>query len=103
MSNRNTARVLVVDDEPELRELLIDALDDGDLEISAVGSGREAIELAQAGEVDFVVTDLYLGDCSGLDVLDKFRSAAGDVPAVLITGYGDPESLSEASRRRPVE
>ena len=97
------ARILVVDDEPDLREMLVDALEEDDLHVTAVPSGREAIELAGRGEVDFVITDLSLGDCTGLDVLDEFRSKGGDVPAILITGRRDPKSLSEASRRRPAE
>ncbi len=97
------ARILVVDDEPALREMLVDALDGGDLRVSAVGSGKEALDLAGRTQVDFVITDLCLGDCTGLDVLDEFRSKVGDVPAVVITGHGDARSLAEASRRRPVE
>ncbi len=103
MSNRSVPRVLIVDDEANVRELLTDALDAVDLEIIAAASGTEAIEIARRNKVDFVVADLNLGDCSGLDVLDQVRKTAGDVPAVVITGYGDAASFLEASRRRPVE
>jgi DNA-binding response OmpR family regulator len=104
MSGRGIARVLVVDDEPELRQLLVEALSGGDLEISAVASGREAIEFASRTKVDFIVADIYLGDCSGLDVLDKVRCCSGkDIPAVVITGHDDVASFLEASRRHPVE
>lgn len=98
-----TARVLVVDDERDLRELLVDALGDLDVEIASAASGREAIEQAAAQRPDLVVTDLRLGDCTGLDVIDRIRSQMGDVPAVVITGHGDARTFSEASRRRPVE
>jgi CheY-like chemotaxis protein len=97
--NKNTARILIVDDEPELRELIVDALSDSGVNVSTAGNGKEAIELARRIHPDIVITDLCLGDCSGLDVIDRL----GDVPAVVITGRGDALSLTEASRRRPVE
>ncbi|MFP3936741.1 MAG: response regulator [Phycisphaerae bacterium] len=99
----STHSVLVVDDEPELRELLVDALSVPGLHVAAVGSGREAVELAQRSAPDFVVADLQLSDCTGLDVIDRVRALAGDVPAVVITGHRDPDWLSRASQRRPVE
>ncbi len=93
----------MVDDEPALRELLVDALQLDGLEVCTAASGREAIELASRSRFDFVVTDLYLGDCTGLDVLDEFRFHLGDIPAIVITGQGDADTLVAASRRRPVE
>lgn len=98
-----THSVLVVDDEPELRELLVDALSVPGLHVAAVGTGREAVELARRCAPDFVVADLQLGDCTGLDVIDRVRALVGDVPAVIITGHHDPEWLSRASQRHPVE
>ncbi len=103
MYRGRNARILVVDDEPELRELLFDALNDGEQSVHVAASGKEAVEWAQAQRPDIVVTDLRLGDCSGLDVIDRLRSDIGDVPAVVITGHGDAESLTEASRHRPIE
>jgi DNA-binding response OmpR family regulator len=95
--------VLVVDDEPQLRALLVDALQPQGVEILAAGSGREALDLARRHRPDLLIADYRLGDCTGLDVIDRVRAFAGDVPAVVITGYGDAATLTEASRRRPVE
>jgi DNA-binding response OmpR family regulator len=96
--------VLVVDDEPQMRELLIDALRQEDLEVCSAASGQEALELASRRPVDLVVADIFLGDCSGLEVVGRLRSARGaDIPAIVITGRGDSRALSEASRIRPVE
>jgi len=103
MSDHELARVLVVDDEPQLRQLLADALRSDAVEVRTAGSGAEAVDLAANSCPDFLVTDLYLGDCNGLDVIDRLRDVAGDIPAVVITGRPDPATLSEASRRRPVE
>ena len=95
-------RVLIVDDEPGLRELLSDALGE-ELEVSVASSGREALTAAQANQPDLLVTDFYLGDCTGLEVIDNIRQLHPDMPAVLITGHPELASLTETSRRRPVE
>lgn len=104
MAGQEVAQVLVVDDEPDLRELLVDALSAADMEVSSAGSGKEAIDLARTRQPDLVVTDLNLGDCDGLEVIDRIRSAAkNEIPAVVITGYHDAQTLTKASRCRPVE
>ena len=103
MPSQQTAQILIVDDEPKLRELLFDALSNDEIAVSVAGSGKEAIELANANRPDIVIADLCLGDCSGLDFIDRLRQDVGDVPAVVITGQGDVASFSEASRCRPLE
>jgi len=103
MDKPKTANVLVVDDEADIRRLLIDALSSDQLHVRAASTGREAIDLAKAHRPDILVTDLLLGDCTGLDVIDRLRKVSGDVPAVVISGKGTPAAFSEASRRRPVQ
>lgn len=95
---------MVIDDEPALRELLVDALDNENIKITTAGSGKEAIKMAKASRPDMIVTDYMLGDCTGLDVIDTLREQVdGDIPAMVITAYGDAQRLTEASKRRPVE
>ena len=101
--SRHTPLILVVDDEPSICRMITDALRAGGMKVTAATSAADAVEAALAHKPDMVVTDLRLGDGSGLDVIDQVRDKLGDVPAVIITGHGDAKSLSEASRRRPVE
>ncbi len=103
MPQTKQARVLIVDDEPLIRELLVDAMADMDLDISTACSGTEAIGIALEDPPDIVVTDISLGDCTGLEMLDKIESSIGNVPAVVISGCADVDMFSEASRRRPIE
>jgi CheY-like chemotaxis protein len=95
-------RILVADDEPGLCELLSDALGE-EMDVSVAANGREAMASAQTGQVDLLVTDFYLGDCTGLEVIDNLRLLQPDMPAVLITGHAEMASLTETSRRRPIE
>ncbi|MFW6061654.1 MAG: response regulator [Planctomycetota bacterium] len=103
MPTRHAPTVLVVDDEPGIRELLVDSFQGSEFDVTPAASGKEAIEIARELRPDLIVTDLLLGDLTGLDVLDTLRAERLQVPAVVITGYGDPQKLCEASRRRPVE
>ncbi len=96
-------RVLVVDDEPDIRELLADALSARGIEVDAAADGAEAIDMATRSRPDVLITDLKLTDCNGLDVIDRVRALMGDIPAVVITGCGEASALAEASRRRPIE
>lgn len=103
MRGHNVARVLVVDDEPEIRQILAESLRGLDVHVESAGSAREAVQIGLSRRPDLLVADLRLGDASGLDVIDKLRSAGGDLPAVVITGSHEVEVLAEATRRRPVE
>jgi len=100
---KKTAHVLVVDDEPDLRELLVDALSDDDVVVHVAASGDEAMSIAADHTPDLVIADLDLGGSWGTDVIDRLRSAIGDVPTVVITGRTDPKSFTDASRSGLVE
>jgi CheY-like chemotaxis protein len=103
MRHVNRGRVLVVDDEPAVRDLLLDALKGEGCDVSAAASGSEALCLARRDHPDVLVTDLVLGDCSGLEVIDRLRGDGERISAVVITGHKDPAAMVAASRRRPVE
>ncbi|RPI62386.1 MAG: response regulator [Planctomycetaceae bacterium] len=103
MARSTAAHILVVDDEPDLRELLCDALSAPDLQVSAVASGADAMEFVKHNRTDFIVTDMHLGDCTGLDVIDRLHNQSMEIPTVVITGLGDVKTLTAASQRRPVE
>jgi CheY-like chemotaxis protein len=95
--------ILIVDDEPHLRELLVDALDRPGLRIDAAASGAEALAMARRHQPNLLVADLLLGDCSGLEVIDQLRRDHKDLPTVVITGCRDEATLDEARQRRPVD
>jgi DNA-binding response OmpR family regulator len=92
-----------VDDEPAVRELLCDALDAGGLRVTTAASGREAVRLARRKRPDLVIADLGLGDCTGLDVIDRLRADTADLPAMVITGRSDAAALTRASAHRAIE
>jgi two-component system OmpR family response regulator len=78
-------RVLVVDDEPTLAELLSMALRYEGAEVRAAGDGRTAIRLAREFRPDVAVLDIMLPDLTGLDVLTKIRAERPDLPVLFLT------------------
>ncbi|MBC7254857.1 MAG: PAS domain S-box protein [Chloroflexi bacterium] len=95
---RQGCRVLVVDDEPVVRELLKRLLERLGQVVTLVSSGREALTLLQEGSFDLLVTDLGMPDISGRQVAHEARTLHPDLPIILTTGWGEtitPEKLAE--------
>jgi len=78
-------RVLVVDDEPSLTELLSMALRYEGWEVRAAAGGSEAIRIARQMRPDAVVLDMMLPDIDGLEVLRRLRAQLDDIPVLFLT------------------
>ncbi len=91
-------RVLVVDDDPIVRELLRRFLVGRGCEIFEATDSEQAIAVLGATEIDVVLVDLVLHGSSGLDLVKKVRADFGALPIVIITGYPSLEAAVEAMR-----
>jgi DNA-binding NarL/FixJ family response regulator len=91
-------RVLIVDNSRDLAEALgmIVRMDAGLTYVGCALTGREALARADAGEVDVMVLDLGLDDCSGFDVLDRLRERGSPVRVLIHTGHALPELRERA-------
>jgi DNA-binding NtrC family response regulator len=78
-------RVLVVDDDPDVRELIDGALRQVGFETQLAASGEEALALVAAGDFDAVVTDLQMPGMNGLELCERIVASRPDVPVVLVT------------------
>ena len=78
------ARVLVVDDEPIIRELLAECLDSAGYEAHCVGSAEEGLKALEADVFDLILTDMKMPGMSGLDFLYRIREHHGPVPVILM-------------------
>jgi two-component system OmpR family response regulator len=79
------ARLLVVDDEPSIRELLTASLRFAGFEVFPAADGAEALKLAEQQRPDLVVLDIMLPDLDGFTVTRKLRERGRDVPVVFLT------------------
>ena len=84
-STRAAVRVLLVDDEPKLRESLAEGLRIEDWDVVTAETGAEAMQLLRAHDLDLVVLDWMLPDCDGMDILRHIRAQWPQLPVLMIT------------------
>jgi two-component system response regulator HydG len=92
-----TSRILVVDDEPDACDLLKWALEPN-YRVTTVTSATAAIEKVANEDFDVVLTDLGMGDMSGLELCERILGTKPDVPVIMVTGAGQLESAIAAMR-----
>jgi two-component system, OmpR family, response regulator len=78
-------RVLVIDDEPNIRELVQVALNFHGCAVTTGATGEDALQLAHAYDPDLIVLDVLLPDIDGFEVCRRLRSVANDVPVIFLT------------------
>jgi CheY-like chemotaxis protein len=84
----DTLSILVVDDEPAFRSLLVDTLSQDGYHVIEAGDGAEAVvALEKAKHVDLVVTDVRMPQMDGISMANELRKTQPWVPIVFITGY----------------
>jgi len=91
-------RMLVVDDEPGMRQLLDTAFTDKGFSVSTASNGDKAVELIRDEAFDVIITDLKMPGRDGLAVLKAAKEKSVDSKVVLITAYGTIETAVEAMR-----
>ena len=99
----HTPRVLIVEDEGRMRDMLLRAVPDMGLEADAARSGTEAARMIEQGNHGILVLDLNLPDMNGLELLEKLRPQHPGLQVVVLTGYGDLEAAKQAIHLDVVE
>lgn len=91
-------RVLVVDDEPDVRHALRALLEeeiDG-VEVATAEGGAAALELLEEGAFDLILADYRMPEMDGLEFLSEAKRRHGAIPALLVTAYPDPQLAAHA-------
>jgi CheY-like chemotaxis protein len=85
-----TDRILVVDDEPDMRMLLRMTLERSGFEVEEAGSGEEAVEASVDPTIDLMLLDMNLPGINGLEVVSAIRAdGRSDLPVILLTAASD--------------
>lgn len=90
------ARILIVDDEDELRSLLCEAVSGFGHEVFSASDGVEGLRLYKQQEVDLVITDLKMPRMDGLGLLKEIKAIRHDAVVLMITGYPTVDSAVQA-------
>ncbi|WP_415063032.1 response regulator [Bdellovibrio sp.] len=91
-------RLLIIDDESELREVLIALLETSASLIQEAANGVEGIELLKTQQFDAVLSDEKMPKKSGMDVLKWMRENGINTPFIIHTGYGQKDIVYDAQR-----
>ena len=93
------ARILVVDDEPDIRFLLKDILEDEGYQVDVAEHAQAANEIRRRMHPDLVLLDIWMPDMDGVTLLKQWKSSErDDCPVVMMSGHGTVETAVEATR-----
>src|ERR1700685_1205810 len=89
-------RILVIDDEPDIRESLEALLSQEGYQVGLAANAAEGLKRLDTGLFDLVLLDLMMPDKSGMQVLEEIRARDQETPIFMITAYGSIEVAVEA-------
>ncbi|HEY0880997.1 MAG TPA: response regulator, partial [Archangium sp.] len=90
------SRILVVDDEANLRKVLAAILRKDGYDVAVAEDGEQALAEFEKNGADVIITDLVMPKLGGMDILTRVRAARSDVPVIIITAHGTVDSAVEA-------
>jgi DNA-binding response OmpR family regulator len=92
------ANILVVDDSETVCKALRDVLTVSGYAVRTAPSGERAMQIMETAQMDLIITDLKMSGMSGIQLLKKVKEKNPSLPVVILTGFGDMDSVIEAMR-----
>ena len=90
--------LLVVDDEPGIRESLSSILQDEGYDVESVASAEEALQRASSGEIEVILLDVWLPGMDGLEALSRLQASQRPPAVIMISGHGTIETAVRATK-----
>lgn len=92
-------KVLIVDDELNMRLVLAAMLKKEGYAVTSAADGREALQILKSGKMDVVVTDLKMPNLDGMELLNRITEQYPEVPVIMITAHGTVATAVEALKK----
>ncbi len=92
-------KILIVDDEENIREVLSGILEDEGYSVDSAKDGLEGLSKAEDGNYDLVILDVWLPGMGGMEVLDKLKIGRPDLEVVVISGHGNIDMAVKAVKK----
>jgi len=89
-------RILIVDDEEQMRELLTKVLENNGYQVTAAGDGTQALALLEKEPVDLVVTDVRMPGLGGMEALKAIKELNPDIVVIIMTAFGSIDQAVQA-------
>ena len=81
--------ILVVDDEPNIRQLVAETVTDEGYKVLTAGNGFKALEIIENEPIDLVILDIKMPQLDRLEAIGKIKEFKKDLPVILLTAYGE--------------
>ena len=94
-----TSKLLVVDDDPNLLELIRTRLNATNYDVVVADDVEEAVDATMRGKFDLSIVDLRIADQDGMTLMERLHSVNPEMPVIILTGYASIESAVEAMKR----
>lgn len=98
MNNTDKSTILVVDDEPDIRELIKDILNDEGYQVTTAENGETARLSLSHHRPDLILLDIWMPDIDGITLLKEFKQQDANLTIVMMSGHGTIETAVEATR-----
>lgn len=98
LSMKDRVKILLIEDEEPSREALLLLLKGNGFSIKGCGSGMEGLRLMETDRFDIVISDLFLPDISGIDILQQIKDSSPHTEVILITGHASAETAVKAMK-----
>ncbi len=86
------AKLLIVEDEENLRDLYAEELEESGYEVERAANGKEAIDLVRKKDFDLVIMDIRMPEMDGIETLGKVISLERKIPVIIYTAYSNYKS-----------
>jgi DNA-binding NtrC family response regulator len=93
---QETGAILIIDDEPVIRDLLFDVLSRKGYKVDTASDGAMGLEKADAGQYNVVFTDIRMPGMNGVEVYKRLKTISPQSKVIVMTGYGLEEMIQEA-------
>ena len=101
--SRVQARILVVEDDPMVRDVVVAAIEEMGCDIEVSGDGAEALKRTELKHFDLIVTDMRLPGLDGLSLIKELKVGSADTDVIVMTGYGTIENAVECMKAGALE
>src|SRR4030043_2406494 len=103
MAKTAEKHIFSLDDEPTIREVIKETLEDSNFKVSCFGSPIECLARLHSQKCDLLITDLKMPEKDGIELLMDVKHLAPWVPVLMITGYGDVPTAVKAMKAGAVD
>ncbi|MDD1767059.1 MAG: response regulator, partial [Methanomassiliicoccales archaeon] len=93
-------KVLIIDDEEGIREILADILKARDFDVTSAGTGEQGLKEISQSHFNVVILDIRLPDMTGIQILEKIDQLSPDTQVIMVTAYASVDTAVEAVRKK---